>query len=322
MDDNKSEKTSLKIIEWNINCCKITSEKHKKWAKIAHCINEINPDILVLTECGESFNCDNFKQLLDDSSNWDIQVNKDDKHIDDNYNFIAILVNKKNFKKIKIERLDFQKDFCEEDFCEGNKRAKIHPDRIAVKITLNNTDITILGVRLLTGWGQVAPKNVYEKKMSTRQKQIIQNAQFIHDIEHINPDIIIGDFNTHSEMEKPKIYKIPWSSHKKNMPFPNMWYTFINSFDPSALTVFCQIISKDAKTYNYWPPKDRFISYRGTSPDTIVWNSNKISLSESSEDNKNPKYYPKIAQKQKLSDVVKDWPSDHCMLIADIEILS
>lgn len=333
MDDNKSEKPSLKIIEWNINCCKITSEKHKKWAKIAHCINDINPDILVLTECGESFNCDNFKQLLDDSSNWDIQVNKDDKHIDDNYNFIAILVNKKNFEKIKIERLDFQKTFC-----KGNERAKIHPDRIAVKITLNNTDITILGVRMLTSF-----KGDEKNNLRILEQRILQNIQLVHDIQALEPDIIIGDFNTCSEMESLNIYNaatwknknIIWEGkgkERKLKPKFCKWNEWLNNLVESnenytdVLANFCNLIGSENKKYQYWAGDKRTpFSYKpirsniSTAPDTLIWRS------EPSEDDNvkpNPRYYPEIVQGQKPSVVVKDWPSDHCMLIADIEIPS
>ena len=342
--ENNKQGCPLRIVEWNIQQKKdiLTSNNEPNLYEI---IKNKEPDIVVLTECGSSFeNIENIIKTInkeEKSSNWEIFFSKEN-----NFNYIAILVNVNNEKIETVERSNFQ-----EDFCENNGRAKIHPDRIAVKITLkNNTDITVLGVRLLTGWGQVAPKNIYEKLLSPYAKRILQNAQFINDIEFIEPDIIIGDFNTDSEMYAPGIYDIEkWEkdilkgtdkqTDRELPPIINSWNKLIEPIcednRAEVLNIFCKLISpKKGKSYEYWPTKKTkaysFCSKRTkkdadgqniakyTAPDTIIY-SNKISLSVPGEDSDktNPRYYPEIAPNQKLA---KDWPSDHCMLITDIEI--
>ena len=69
--ENNNQKDSLRIVEWNIS--KLSPKNTVKQNKIIQHIHEVKPDILILTECGASFKCDNFKRLLDnDSSNWKI----------------------------------------------------------------------------------------------------------------------------------------------------------------------------------------------------------------------------------------------------------
>lgn len=319
MDDNK-----LKIIEWNINCCKTSSLKLEKWKTIAKYISTESPDILVLTECGTDFNNVNFCEMLKNLTNteWEICYNNDRT-----YNYIAVLVNTKNNSNIKVEIPNNPFD---------DNHTGIHPDRVAVDITFtddsddSSKSIRMLGIRMNTGG-------------LTLEQRILQNIQLVHDIQALEPDIIIGDFNTCSEMESLNIYNaatwknknIIWEGkgkERKLKPKFCKWNEWLNNLvesnenPPDVLANFCNLIGNENKKYQYWAGDKRTLfSYKpirsniSTAPDTLIWRSEP---SEDDNDKPNPRYYPEIAQKQKPSDVVKDWPSDHCMLIADIEIPS
>lgn len=316
--ENNNQKDSLRIVEWNIS--KLSPKNTVKQNKIIQHIHEVKPDILILTECGASFKCDNFKRLLDNnSSNWKIFFSKEN-----NFNYIAILVNVNNKKFQTVERLDFQKDFC-----EGNKESQIHPDRVAVKITLNNNTITVLGIRLLTSF-----KGDEKNNLHIPEQQILQNIQLVHDIQALEPDIIIGDFNTFSEMENPGFYDVfPKFNPKIDQNLQDEWKTLLKSAgfaESSTLDVFCQCISGSTSKYKYWAgggnsfsvnAKNSSAGTSATAPDTLIWRSEP---SEDDNDKPNPRYYPKPVQEKTLTEVMADlhWPSDHCMLIADIEIPS
>lgn len=339
-----SENHSFKIIEWNINCCK-TLSKSKKWKKIANrIISTESPDILVLTECGTDFNKVNFPKLLDTNKpKWDIYYN-DEKDL--THNYIAVLIRKNSSIKLATEiNIPKESDFVTE----------MHPDRVAVEITFKDgTSIRVLGIRMRTSG-------------LTLEQRILQNIQLVQDIQALKPDIIIGDFNTCSEMESLNIYN-PATWKNKNIIYEGKgkerklkqefceWDEWLNKLEQSKKTVlanFCNLInlnSQENKEYQYWPTEVSeaysFCSKRTkkdadgqniakyTAPDTIIY-SNKISLSAPKKDNykSNPRYYPQIDNDQEKvetdgkqeSDKPKinwpsNWPSDHCMLIADIEI--
>lgn len=308
----------LRIAEWNIN--RLGKKNLSKCIRLCQCIETLNPkpDIVVLTECGPSFDVEIFKNEFIDS---DFQLSYSSK--EDNCNHISILIN--NAKIESLNLVEFQ------NFCNGNDE-KIHPDRICVDIKLkNNKNICVLGVRLLTSWYNKTCKDKsdqekYNKKIKCNR--IAQNAQFVYDIEQLQPDIIIGDLNTSTEMEKTHIYDFKkWKNLVTNTAIEDAWR---KKFDKrnfsnctSALDAFCELIQNQL-TYKYWPQKADNVSsikaknakngLSSSSPDTFLWNIKKISSCECF-------YFPDLTESNsKPSEVITDWPSDHCMLVADIKV--
>lgn len=318
MDDSKNEKRSLKIIEWNI--AKKTC--YADWKKIEKNIKEKAPDILVLTECNTRFTDCVFQNRLEEFAGikWKILTNENDR----TFNYIAVLVNTNSNIEVPESSTSYAED-----------TSKPHPDRVAVDITFKDNpskSIRILGIRMLTSWyNKKLETNYPNSNLSAKEKQLTQNIQLIKDIQKLNPDIIIGDFNTNTEMEKPGFYNGPLeNSDEINQDLQNSWNELLNSDSPSespALNVFCQCISKDQKSYEYWAGDNNSFSVKAkrsnkkafaTSPDVLIWNSKRILIKEK-------QYFPDLrnhdtGEIRNPSDVVEDWPSDHCMLIADIKV--
>lgn len=322
-----SQNHSLRIIEWNINCCK-TLSKSKKWNKIAECITSTeSPDILVLTECGTNFEAVNFDKMLGNltETEWEIRYNNDRTH-----NYIAVLVN--THKKNSNIEVTISNNLFDDN------HTGIHPDRVAVDITFkDNSDdssksIRMLGIRMNTGG-------------LTLEQRILQNIQLVHDIQALKPDIIIGDFNTCSEMESLNIYNVAtwkgkniiWEGkgkERKLKPKFCKWNEWLvdkfgknNEYPTNVLATFCKFIESKNKEYQYWAGDERNpFSYKpirsniATAPDTLVWNSRQIISVKAN-------YHPNLCVSdtcipKKPKEIEENWPSDHCMLIADIEIPS
>lgn len=309
-----SNKHFLKIIEWNINCCKTSSLKLEKWNTIAKYISTESPDILVLTECGTDFDNVNFREMLKNLTNteWEVYYNENPT-----YNYIAVLVSKNSDIKLVIPK--------ESDF-----GTEMHPDRVAVEITFkDDTSIRVLGIRMRTGG-------------STLEQRILQNIQLVHDIQALEPDIIIGDFNTCSEMEGLNIYNaatwkkknIIWEGKERKLKQEfcewNEWLDKFgknNEYPTNVLATFCKFIESENKEYQYWAGDERTpFSYKpirsniATAPDTLVWNSRQIISVKAN-------YHPNLCVSdtripKKPKEIEENWPSDHCMLIANIEIPS
>ncbi len=266
---------NLKVIEWNV-----ASVDLKRKDKVDAIINEIinqNADVVVLTEVTFAYRIIADKLLNNEKSNY-FAIGTNNAG---NPNNIVIAVSSDKIAKVIFDDLyayKTGKNLEEERVCEQHN----HPDRLLAHLILKNGPcVKLMGIRM-----QVSGLSNDDKC-----KQL---EAFQWEIKNTAPDIIIGDFNWISAIQRVN----------KEDEFNNL-YLCKKERGP---------LSSWENRYNLWPDgKTDLISYKKkkicTAPDRVMW--------KDSFQNVEHKYYNNLSREERFP---SEWKSDHDILILDIEV--
>ncbi len=270
----------LKIIEWNVNERNVNERNtvgklnEDRREKIVEKIKELKADVVVLTEVKLSYR--DFMEALPDHY-FALGSNNGG-----NGNNIIIAVSSTNIERVLFEDYYISPTNKSELGRLREHEKRNHPDRLLAKVKLKDYDswLKILGIRM-----QVSGLSFYDfEDQKEALKFEIKDADY--------PNVIIGDFNWFTAIERPKFDKElkEYIADKGYVMFPpdNKSFSFIS----------------DQKGNKHYTSPDRAL-YRkklGRKKLEIVTNY----------------YHPSI--NKTFEGITDDWPSDHDILVVTVKM--